>query len=940
MTREITTPIVLAHKNIVPGSEIVSVKGSSIPKLIRNSDYLMDYTNGELRFISDGAGVDLSNLIEENGLDVQYSYRLDFSNPELFESQKEVFDEVVTRVSPFVAKVKYGPINDVSRLLNLSTQEIYDVVAIDHNEITFSGINPPRLETLERVNAVELSSAYKSALDAVTNTYQISYPSRFTPNLNPISTLNSIQSKNTYMRTIFLGGQDFFSNTVELSVPLEVVDIQLVTGSRTLRRSNVVLQKGVDFSTTFEPKPSVIDHQVLKINLTSSAEQKIRTNSLYMKLIYTELVKLEDAARAVFSTTTHPVNEVIEFDALEQPLVHLFREVAIGDIVDELLTPPITVLNPDTEFVYEEGKDYILNITQKKIKKLSNGRIGPRALVIYKDTKELRADFSLVADIVLADYVWGTNSINWSTVRKQVAKTEIQQLNQDQQFITLTADPLDYTQVLVYFKDDYNKVAQASILSYNVDARRLQIEPMAASGQYAIEYIATSEPIPQGTPYFASYKYGATRRTVQERFARLMGLEATTTQREEVKALAAGQTSTTLSRSPTELDTILIFNEGDSQETPIATATNYNNITGQLTFTSLPSSGRKVIRYLTNGFDTSSLRKALVALFESFNEGPTKTGYENIIGGFVESEPLIESGAASRFLLPNSTHTQGNQIADKQYETSPPLSNGASSITFQPARFNLGALFETSKGSFVKAPVANNVSLLEGTIEMLIGVAFIPNDSALHYFFDIGQPNSRRNRISLYKSKQNSLNFDIWDSKGQLFRTSADVRQVYFTEILDLQAGVSSAIIEHPATPAQIDLNDNQTPDFYEGLETRFIIMPETNTFPPTFKKASIKVLKYDPPTRTVTFEPVPFSGRYVFSYVTGLPQYEETENFIAVSWKLHTLDGEAPFYKLYINGVPIVNQRLANIEDILDITTDNKSRYDAARYEKGVYEE
>jgi hypothetical protein len=173
-----------------------------------------------------------------------------------------------------------------------------------------------------------------------------------------------------------------------------------------------------------------------------------------------------------------------------------------------------------------------------------------------------------------------------------------------------------------------------------------------------------------------------------------------------------------------------------------------------------------------------------------------------------------------------------------------------------------------------------------------------------------------------------------------LFRTAADVRQVYFTEILNLKAGDSQAQIAHPATPAQIDLNDNQTPDFYEGLETRFIIMPETNTFPPTFKKASIKVLAYDPPTRTVSFEPVPFSGRYIFSYVTGLPQYEETENFIAASWKLHTLDGQDPFYKLYINGVSIVNQRLANIEDILDISTDNKSRYDSSRYEEGVYEE
>lgn len=940
MTREITTPIVLAHKNIVPGSEVVSVKGSSIPRLIRNSDYLMDYVNGELRFLSDGAGIELSNLIEQNGLDIEYSYQLDLSDPNFFESQKEVFDEVVLRVSPFVVRVKNGPLNDVGRLFNLSTQETYAIDSISGNEITFSGINPPRVETLDRIPTILSSSTYEASRDAVLNTYRIQYPSQFTPNLNPVNALDSIQSQNTYMRIILLGGQDFFSNNISLPVPLEATDIQLVTGSRTLRRSNIVLQKGVDYTISFEPRPSIINHQILKINLTSSAEQKIRTNSLYAKFLYTEIATLQEPSIGTFSTITHPINEVIEFTTADQSLTYFFREVATGDLVDELILPTIVVLNPDTSVIYEEGKDYTLSITQKKIKKLPNGRIGSRALVIYKDTKELKASFSLTADIVLADYVWGTNSINWSTARKQIARTEVQRLTQNQQFIILSSTPLDYRQVLIYFKDDYSRMSQTSPLNYNPAARRLQVDPLPASGEYVIEYTATSEPLAEGTPYFVSYRYGATRRTVQERFARLMGLNTTTTQREEVKSLAAGQTTTILSRSPTDLDTVIIFNEGDPQETPIASAVNYNNITGVLMFTSIPSSGRKVIRYLTNGFDTNSLRRALAALFQNFNEGPTRLGYENIIAGFVDTEPTIESGASSRFLLPNIEHTIGNPIADKQFQSSPPLSDGSDSVGFQPARFNLGAHFESSKGSFITAPVASNVSLLEGTIEMLIGVAFAPNDSELHYFFDIGQPNSRQNRISLYKSKQNSLNFDIWDTRGQLFRTAADVRQIYFTEILHLSAGATTVTIAHPATPAQIDLDNNQTPDFYEGLETRFIIMPETNTFPPTFKKAAIKVLAYDPPTRTVTFEPVPFSGRYVLSYVTGLPQYEETENFIAVSWKLHTLDGEMPFYKLYVNGVPIVNQRLANIEDILDITTDNKSRYDSTNYDQGVYEE
>ena len=38
MSRAISTPIVLKHNNIVPGSEVITIRGSSIPALIRDVD--------------------------------------------------------------------------------------------------------------------------------------------------------------------------------------------------------------------------------------------------------------------------------------------------------------------------------------------------------------------------------------------------------------------------------------------------------------------------------------------------------------------------------------------------------------------------------------------------------------------------------------------------------------------------------------------------------------------------------------------------------------------------------------------------------------------------------------------------------------------------------------------------------------------------------------
>lgn len=65
----------------------------------------------------------------------------------------------------------------------------------------------------------------------------------------------------------------------------------------------------------------------------------------------------------------------------------------------------------------------------------------------------------------------------------------------------------------------------------------------------------------------------------------------------------------------------------------------------------------------------------------------------------------------------------------------------------------------------------------------------------------------------------------------------------------------------------------------------------------------SIKPLKYDYDTKTITFEPIPSDGVYEFDYVTGWAAYEESEIFVAAVYKFRTDDGTLPYYKLYLNG-------------------------------------
>lgn len=937
MVREISTAIVLENQNLVPGSEVVTIKGAPISALIRDSDYIIDYALGELRFLASGAAVEFSQLIEQNGIDVAYSYSVDFTDPSLFESQLEVFDEVATRVTDFRFQVKNGPLTNVSRVLNQTTQEQYQVIAISDNQVVFTGNQAPRTTDLERISTNLDQISFDDEVLRHVNNLSIIYPSKFTPELNPITEINQLQSTSKQLTLLAIGGEENLPTTISVPVSREAADIQLFTGGRTLKSSNSQLIQSTDYSFEFANTQATTDYKTLTIQLTPSAIQKIRTNNLYLNLAFEEVGNIIE--NNLFSTTTHHVNQTIDSTGSEGELTLLPRLVEIGPLSDNIVSPLIEVYDPVTKFKFEENIDYQISTTQKKITFLSTGRVtSTEVLIYYIEQRNINVSFTLISDVVLIDYVWSNNALNWSNLSKQVPVTENKVLVKDTQFITLTASPLDFNQVLIYLKDDFTKKPQSTAISYNQAARRLHIESIPVDGNYVIEYQSISQPVTEGSPYFVSYKYGATRDVLRNKFARMVGIDNAQTNREEVKALAGGTTSTQLSRSPLDLDQVKIFLEGDRQEVQVATATNFDGATRTLTFTSLPGAARYIFRYPTDGFDTKNLRTAVEKLYETFPVGPTLSSFENIISGFVSTPAEITTGLTNRFVLPSQDHTSGNQIAAKPFETSSPLDDGTESVSFLPARFNLGAIIESSKQGYVRAPASSNIGLLEGTLEFLTGVVFEVNDNKFHYFVDVMGDDPRKNRFSLYKSNRGSINFDIWDNKGQLFRAAVDVNQVYNTEIIQLEAGDNTAVLSFDATPAQLDLNDNDTPDLYDGLETKFIILPETPTFPEDFRRGSIKVLAYDPPTRTVTFEPVDFTGRYVFSYVGGLTKFEETENFIAATWKLHTHDGEPPFYRLYINGRRIINQTLENI----DFTSgaEDKSQYDSAQYDIDVYEE
>lgn len=933
--REISTPIVLDHNNLIPGTEVVSIKGAPIPSLIRDVDYIIDYINGEIKFLADGAAVAYSQLIEQNGVDVNYSYQLQYQDPALFESQKEIFNETAKRIENFKLSVLNGPISNVSRVLNQTTQELYTVTSIHQNQISFTGNNSPAIKSFTSSCNLQ-STIYDSQYSRHINTYKIVYPSSYDPKINQVVDLFAIRSTSLNLILVVIGGEEPLNTRIVIDVPFEAVDIQLTTGGRSLKQSNTLLISGTDYTAVVNNVLADTDYKQFTINLLPSGVQKIRTNNLYLNLAFSE--QFQPNENGEFTTKSLYTNYRVDI-INNQATLNIPRYVTLGTNSDQSAPPIIQVMDPSTRFIYQEGIDYNILLTQQKLDIIENGRIKSNQILIYYiDNRKLQIDYSIVSDVILVDYVWGSNSLNWEKQRKLVPITQVEDLKKGTQTIILTHIPADSESILIYLYDDTTKKQAVTPLSFNKITQRLIVEPVNSSGKYVLEYIAVSEPIQENQAYFVSYKYGATRDVLKDKFARMVGITNTTTEKEDVISLSAGSTSAQLTGNPNSLDEVLIFLQEDNQETPQATPTKFDNITKILYFTSVRISGMYVVRYISDGFNTSNLRTATQQMFQSYIEGPTLKGFQDIIAGFVSTPPIITSGLTNRFVLPNKDHTIGNQITLKQFETSPALSDGTKTVGFVPARFNLGALIESSKEGFVKAPANSNIGFQEGTLEFLTGTVFETNDQREHYFLDVLGKDSKRNRFSIYKSKQGRINFDILDNKGQLFRATADVSQVYYTEIIQLKAGDSKAILTYNATPAQLDLNSNQTPDLYEALETKFIIMPETPTFPEKYKKASIKVLSYDAPTKTIEFEPIGLTGRYIFSYVGGLVKFEETENFIAVTWKLHTNDGEAPFYKLYINGRKIINQTLQDIN--FTGTEATKGTYDNSIYDIDVYRE
>lgn len=173
--------VTLVSRNLIFGSEKIFPPGGA--SLVRDIDYVVNYPDGVIDFFAD---------IENQTLTIQYYYQRDLLKDVLLFSHLPVRNEIAfpSIEDPYLFYTLHQPIQDVTRIQNLTTNETYNVLSANKNEIRISG-NRPSWTVVDQL-CIETSKN----LDFVNERYKkegdLTYPENVSMKNHPLVTLNSL----------------------------------------------------------------------------------------------------------------------------------------------------------------------------------------------------------------------------------------------------------------------------------------------------------------------------------------------------------------------------------------------------------------------------------------------------------------------------------------------------------------------------------------------------------------------------------------------------------------------------------------------------------------------------------------------------------------------------------------------------------------------------
>jgi len=820
-------PVALSNTQIMYASEVLTIPGGQYGVLRRDEHYTINYAQGIVYFQLAALG-GLVSVIQQQGVQVDYYYDVDFFNGAFTLLEHiPVFGDIGHFINANEISVSQGPIQAVRRIFNTVTKkevapsEVRDNIIVLEDPLAVQDVT----EQKATVRGKTLSGgkiAYETG---------IALPTGYNPRLHALVSVSKIQAVADWVQLVD-GTRDVLVAQYTVLSSLDAIGLEICTGDTLLRRCiNILL---VDTHYTISAS-STATHGVLTISFTEAAQQIIGSNSVYYrfrKTYFSSGQSFEEAGEDSehrVEYTGHPLFEDAVFvgDIASSELIKYSARPS--QTVDEQVDPVIIVSSVDETVIYVENEDYEVNPLQHHIVRLQHGTIADNAVIriFAEDPETVTTNYTFVSDAVTVDYDYGINSLDWSPSFTEEDRKEQGRFNDGQKTKVLGGVPVDFAQVLIYRADDATKTSIATPVSYDTSTHILTFEPALTTGEYIFEYTALLQPIMPGTSYYVTYNYGARRNALLNHFARFAQLEDTTTVRSEDHNITSLQNAVELSFDPIDVESVLIYNQGDTSKSPLTAATFFEPSTKTLTFGPIGSSGARVIEYRSLGIRTEDLRKVVAALFDAFLSGPTKQTVIDFCVALYGLEPDVTRVTDRAFRTRLSTDTEdSDRLVPLLTEESEELSDGTPSIDFLPSRFNTGLMVETLKGAYARMEPIQNISFDEGTIEFLFGNNFNGNDGQIHYFFDVIGTDLYHNRLALYKNSRGYLVFETFSDDGRLLRSTIDVNRLRQQEVFPLQKGASIVTLTHRPASTLLDIDEDGQQDIFAAHPTEFIIAP------------------------------------------------------------------------------------------------------------------
>jgi len=822
-------PIKLQHASLVPGSEVITVPGGQFDALVRGQDYTIDYKNGIVNILLTGIVGTLPSVgTDQFNLDITYRRQVDFKKAFLLDSHIEAYGEVATVTGLFELSIENKPINDVFRVFNKTTGEQYTITSFLNDIILINGVQAPR--TLDLTNVLSLLRSRTLSNAQFLDTIALVLPQELTPAKEHLVNSATGITGMTDFKYLIQGNIDVPQKIYTLEVTSDISNIELLTGSSILRRSNRQLVQGIDYTIILNDK-----NLTLTITFTDTGLSLIGNNSVFYKLVKTYHIHkrflhegnsiLDTEHRVIF--VQNYIHETVNFSPDGYAyLLKLRPFVKVDQEIDRLVYPSLIITDRSGAIVYEVGKDYVVDTAFRRLIRTEVSKISPLQVVnvIYVDNEEFVIDqVNISHDVVLVDYDHGTNSLDWTSSFHDIPVQEVRNLVKDLRFLTLTQFPAD-TNVHIYRTLENGQVQTITIVDVDIAKRQIQFDPIQTSAIYRVDYTARDQLLIPNTNYFVTYNYGARRHALIENYASLLGITTDVVIRIEQFDMITKQSSAQLSYVPIDPARALVFVTGDQEKAPITTVTAFDPKTLTLHFTPVISAGNYTIEYPVTGFNTERLRQSIIALLDAFRLGPTRLSLERAVERLTGVTPNITDSINDGFKLTNGTDS--DYLAPLLPEISPALSNGASSISFVPSRFDNGLELKASNNAWVAYSALNDLRVDEGSFSFLLGTLWDGDDNQTHQLFDMIGTDEFTNRITLYKNKKNLLVFEIHDENSNLYRATTDITWIPRNEIIHLKEGQNTAKLLYSPAYTIVDFDDNEQSDIFEANRTEFIISP------------------------------------------------------------------------------------------------------------------